>query len=149
MSNRKFRIRKKTKDHLVLEMESKEFVFDLVSRKDNEIIIRFEGNNHKIFCSGKHVLSSGRDFYFEDSVNPFHKKAMAGSLRSAMPGKIVKILVKKGDKVKKGEPLLIMEAMKMEHTIKAQNEGIVRKIFFKEGEQVAEDTDLLEIAGDD
>eukprot|EP01089_Gocevia_fonbrunei_P022481 TRINITY_DN9108_c0_g1_i1.p1 TRINITY_DN9108_c0_g1~~TRINITY_DN9108_c0_g1_i1.p1 ORF type:complete len:120 (-),score=13.41 TRINITY_DN9108_c0_g1_i1:19-378(-) len=45
-----------------------------------------------------------------------------------MPGKIVSVLVKEGDKVKKGQPIVIMEAMKMEHTIKSPKDGVVATV---------------------
>ncbi|MCJ7577768.1 MAG: biotin/lipoyl-binding protein, partial [candidate division Zixibacteria bacterium] len=53
-----------------------------------------------------------------------------------MPGKIVKILVREGDKVRKGQGLVIVEAMKMENEIRSPGAGIVKKINFKEGNLV-------------
>ncbi len=60
----------------------------------------------------------------------------AGSLQSPMPGKIFKVLCQKGDTVKKGDPILIVEAMKMEHSIKSTKDGVIKDIFFSEGEQI-------------
>jgi biotin carboxyl carrier protein len=54
-----------------------------------------------------------------------------------MPGKIIKILVEPGSKVTTGQVMLVMEAMKMEYTLKAQAEGIVEKIECAPGQQVA------------
>ncbi|RUA08510.1 MAG: hypothetical protein DSY38_01665, partial [Fusobacteria bacterium] len=51
---------------------------------------------------------------------------------ASIPGAIIEILVKKGDKVKKDQKLVIMEAMKMETTITAKTDGIVEEIFVKE-----------------
>lgn len=62
--------------------------------------------------------------------------AHAGSLQSPMPGKIFKILLDIGKEVSKGDPVIIVEAMKMEHTIRAPQDGVVKEIFFKEGDQV-------------
>lgn len=69
----------------------------------------------------------------------------AGSLQSPMPGKIFKVLKLEGEEVKLGEPVLILEAMKMEHTIKAQQDGIVKKINYPEGAQVQGGVELCEI----
>lgn len=55
-----------------------------------------------------------------------------------MPGTIVKVLVAEGDTVKSGQPLVIMEAMKMEHSIGAPHDGIVGEVRVREGEQVSE-----------
>jgi 3-methylcrotonyl-CoA carboxylase alpha subunit len=68
-----------------------------------------------------------------------------GSLQSPMPGKIFKVLHKVGARVKLGEPVLIVEAMKMEHTIKATKDGLIKDIFFKEGDQVQGGVLLCEI----
>lgn len=71
--------------------------------------------------------------------------ASEGSLQSPMPGKIFKIFKNIGDKVEVGEAIMILEAMKMEHTIKAQKEGIIKNILFKTGEQVQGGVELCEI----
>ena len=60
----------------------------------------------------------------------------AGSLVSQMPGKIVKVLISTGDEVKKGQTLIILEAMKMENEIKAGKDGVISEIFVSEGESI-------------
>jgi 3-methylcrotonyl-CoA carboxylase alpha subunit len=62
-----------------------------------------------------------------------------------MPGKIIAIEVQAGDKVKRGQALLVMEAMKMEHTIVAGADGVVENIYFGVGEQVAEGAVLISL----
>jgi len=71
--------------------------------------------------------------------------AHAGGLSSPMPGKVVKVFVKAGDAVKKGDLLMMLEAMKMEHKILSPQDGKVKKILFQEGERVGQDSELLEI----
>ena len=63
-----------------------------------------------------------------------------------MPGKVVSIAVKAGDKVSKGQPLAVMEAMKMEHTIAAPQDGVVGEVLYAPGDQVAEGAELLRLA---
>ena len=70
-----------------------------------------------------------------------------GRLTAPMPGKIIAFLVKPGEKVTKGQPLAVMEAMKMEHTIAAPAEGQVGELLYAPGEQVAEGAELLKMAG--
>ena len=55
-----------------------------------------------------------------------------------MPGKIVQILAKAGDKVRRGQPLAIIEAMKMEHTLAAPGDLTVKAAPFAKGDQVNE-----------
>lgn len=67
----------------------------------------------------------------------------AGGLTAPMPGKILSIAVNIGDNVTKGTPLIIMEAMKMEHTIEAPHDGLVEEIYFAVGDQVTEGVNLI------
>lgn len=69
-----------------------------------------------------------------------------GRLTAPMPGKVVSFAVKAGDVVKKGQPLAVMEAMKMEHTIAAPADGTVAELLYAPGDQVAEGAELLKIA---
>jgi 3-methylcrotonyl-CoA carboxylase alpha subunit len=66
------------------------------------------------------------------------------SLRSPLPGKIIDLRVKPGDSVSKGQPLLVLEAMKMEHTLAAPADGKIKSVRFGVGEQVAEGAELVE-----
>ena len=68
-----------------------------------------------------------------------------GRLTAPMPGKVVSIAVKAGDKVSKGQPLAVMEAMKMEHTIAAPQDGVVDEVLYAPGDQVTEGAELLRL----
>jgi 3-methylcrotonyl-CoA carboxylase alpha subunit len=68
-----------------------------------------------------------------------------GRLTAPMPGKVVSFAVKAGDVVTKGQPLAVMEAMKMEHTIAAPADGTVAELLYAPGDQVAEGAELLKI----
>ena len=72
--------------------------------------------------------------------------AEGGRLSAPMPGKILSFSVKAGDKVTKGQPLAVMEAMKMEHTIAAPADGVVEELLYAPGDQVTEGSELLKIA---
>lgn len=71
--------------------------------------------------------------------------ANAGHLVAPMPGVVASLAVKVGDKVEKGAALIVVEAMKMEHTIVAPYDGTVKVIHYAVGDQVAEGKDLLEL----
>ena len=71
--------------------------------------------------------------------------SIEGGLVAPMPGKILKIMNKKGAKVKAGDTLIILEAMKMEHTIKANDQGIISDLFVKIGDQVENGSLLMKI----
>jgi 3-methylcrotonyl-CoA carboxylase alpha subunit len=70
-------------------------------------------------------------------------EAAGATVTAPMPGKIVDLLVPAGSEVERGAPLLIMEAMKMEHTIVAPTSGTLTRFNFEPGEQVDEGAELL------
>ena len=74
--------------------------------------------------------------------------AQGGGLTAPMPGKVVALLAEAGQKVDKGTPLLILEAMKMEHTITAPAAGVVKAFCYAAGEQVADGAALVEFEGE-
>ncbi|HET9579870.1 MAG TPA: biotin/lipoyl-containing protein, partial [Usitatibacter sp.] len=82
-----------------------------------------------------------------DLVDPFHYEPADAlpdaRLTSLMPGRVVKLLANAGDDVKKGQPLLILEAMKMEHTIVSPRDGVIERAAFAEGELVPADALLF------
>lgn len=67
-----------------------------------------------------------------------------GRLTAPMPGKVIALLVKPGEAVKRGQPLAVMEAMKMEHTLAAPADGVVKELRYSVGDQVAEGDALLD-----
>lgn len=69
-------------------------------------------------------------------------------LEAPMPGVVTRVMVKAGDEVKKGQPLLALEAMKMEHLIRAPRDGKVASISAKTGEMVAGGAALVRMADD-
>ncbi len=80
---------------------------------------------------------------FDPLLQAMEQDGPGGTLTAPMPGTIIDILVKEGDTVDRGAPLLILEAMKMEHTITAPGTGIVTAIRFAKGEQVREGAELI------
>jgi biotin carboxyl carrier protein len=68
-----------------------------------------------------------------------------GELLTQMPGKVVKILVKKGDKVSKGATVLVLEAMKMENEIKAPMDGTIKQVHVAEGQALENGVLMIEL----
>lgn len=129
-----------------INYEGKTETFELISYQDQVMIISNGKKQFKIHPSDNgHYVFHGFDFWLEDDQGKRKSKASAveGQMLSPMPGKILKVMVGVGQSVSKGDPLLIMEAMKMEHTIKATKDGVVAKLDFKEGDQVAGGIELV------
>lgn len=88
---------------------------------------------------------SGRTYRWE-RVEPGASNAEdEGGLVAPMPGKVLEVLVKEGDVVEAGTPLMVLEAMKMEHRIVAAADGTVVSVHFAAGDQVAQGAVLLEL----
>ncbi len=75
-----------------------------------------------------------------------HVASDEGSANSPMPGQVLKVLVEAGQKVAAGDPLIILEAMKMEHTMRAAMDGVVEAVLVGQGEVVAPGQALVQIA---
>ena len=115
-----------------------------------------EVNSHDLRTTPRLARWPGHVTVFDDAVgysfvvpDPLAKAdeaaAASGSLRAPMPGLVKLVRAAKGDAVIKGQPLLILEAMKMEHTIAAPHDGVIAEIA-AEGAQVSDGTVLVRFA---
>lgn len=103
----------------------------------------------EITSSGKQrfVRVGTMDFVLE-RIEAGRRRARAhagGGLEAPMPGVVTKVLIAEGDAVKKGQPLLAVEAMKMEHLIRAPRDGRVAVLHTRQGEMVSPGTALVEL----
>jgi 3-methylcrotonyl-CoA carboxylase alpha subunit len=99
------------------------------------------GDERHVFCGGEeHRLR-----LVDPLAHAGEEPRQGGHLTAPMSGAIVAVLVKAGDTVARGAPLLILEAMKMEHTIVAPTAGIVSAIHYRQGDQVPEGADLIDV----
>ena len=86
-------------------------------------------------------------------VAPLAAAAAAGEasslVKAPLPGLIIDVKVREGEKVKAGQNIIVMEAMKMENQIQATTDGTVKKLFVRKGDNVAEGNAMVEIARSD
>jgi 3-methylcrotonyl-CoA carboxylase alpha subunit len=98
---------------------------------------------------GIEVTTSGRAYRFDWAAGERHAAAAGGrrdhGLTSPMPGLVLKVLVRAGEKVRAHQTLIVLEAMKMEHNIEAPYDGTVKNVNCAEGGRVAEGVVLIEI----
>ncbi len=94
------------------------------------------------------VWVDGKNFVFEREQRRRTRAAsdQSGDLLSPMPGRVRKVLVAAGDPVRRGQPLLVLEAMKMEHSIRSPRDGAVRRLLVREGDLVEAGVELAEIS---
>ena len=98
------------------------------------------GSRIEVFLSGRHHILEMHDPLRQE----LEFESRTGDLEAPMPGKIIAIFVAAGDAVEKDTALLILEAMKMEHTIRAPARGRIARILCRVGEQVGEGAELIE-----
>lgn len=124
--------------YLILH-KNKTHKFSIIQNKTpNKLVVSTEEKyfNVSIIDAETRYLESRKGSSAEDTDN---------IISSPMPGKVVKITVKKGDKVKKGDTLIIISAMKMESEYKSSIDGIVKKIKVKENDTIEGNQPLIYI----
>ncbi len=116
-------------------------------------VINVDGVRHSVLffapnAADIHLSIEGRDYVVTNQHMTYASAAAdvgGGSVIAPMHGALIEVFVAKGDTVKKGQRLAILEAMKMQHEILAQVDGVIKDIHVQAGEQVAADTLMIEI----
>ena len=136
--------------------------FRLSSEPDLRACIDVDGVRHEIPLAGSaeneisafeledRIILLERGWPFEIRL-PRHElqdanSTSSGELKSPMPGRVITIAVAKGDRVEKGQRLVTLEAMKMEHSLDAPFDGVVAEIAVSVDDQIAEGTSMMTIA---
>jgi biotin carboxyl carrier protein len=119
--------------------KNKKYMLDVIEKKQNRYTIMVNGVWHSF--SVETPISLKRKRYLETQAD-----ASSGvSIEAPMPGKIIDILVEEGSEVKEGEPIVILEAMKMQNEITSHITGIVKSVLVKKSDSVMKDDVLIEI----
>ncbi len=118
-------------DGLRVQLDGMEIAADVVAR----------GEDRYVFCAGE----SYRMHLVDPLAHSGEEEPHVGHLMAPMSGTVVAVLVKPGETVAKGAALLILEAMKMEHTISAPASGTVSAVNYRAGDQVSEGADLIDL----
>lgn len=129
-----------TKNHVVFSVNNKIFTFNFAFNEDSTVLADSNFDyNCKVISKYQSVLNAHREASFGES----RKEKI---LRSPMPGLITKIFVNPGAKIKVGDRLLILEAMKMENEIRSEVDGVVEEVLINEGTAVEKGTPILKIS---
>lgn len=128
IGDRKVEVQRSHDDHLVLWVDGRR-VIAAVTRDG----------------SRTWVTVGGRTLALSEAKKGKARDDGGGSLEAPMPGKVVKVLVEVGDVVERGQPLLTVEAMKMEHALKSPRRAIVKALRAQAGDQVVPGRALVEL----
>lgn len=136
-------------DSYNLEIDGKEVVADfvktghnlyslIIDNKSYEIDIYFDGEKYEVLVNGDYFKVEILD-ELKKMLRDRTSKALQGRqvITTPMPGLVTKVMVKEGQEVKEGDPLLILVAMKMENQIKSPKDGIVQDLYVSENQTVS------------
>ena len=112
---------------------------EITQRDQNRIMVKVNGVEYKF------SLESIFSYLRQNMLNKGASDVADNNIRSQMPGKIVDIFMSEGDLVNEGEPILSLEAMKMQNEITAPCNGVIRKIHVQPGQSVMQDELMVEI----
>lgn len=137
------------KDSISVLWNNKKYRFLKGLRTDGKVSLQDEYHvDKKVFLADSgHFYLNGKQGLLEKDSRKKRKGSSvdSGDMLSPMPGKIIKVEVRPQELVQQGQTLMIMEAMKMEHSIKSTVSGVVEKIYFKEGDSVDGGVELIVI----
>ena len=145
----------------VVNVDGKEFKYSITETMDNKYILKIDNKvfetlvleikeeDFNIFINNQsievNIKTSLQEKAFQLLTESQSTSNHQTTIKSPMPGLVVKILKKEGDKIIKGEAVMILEAMKMENEIKANIEGIITKIFVEQGRPIEKNIPLFTI----
>ncbi len=113
--------------------------YDVVFHKNKSLnTVSVNGHNFSVTIRNESGVMKGKD-------RKLHEDQALFKIAATIPGKIVAVKVEKGITVKKGQPLIVIEAMKMENELKSPADGMVTGVYVKTGDKVENNAALLEI----
>jgi biotin carboxyl carrier protein len=131
----------------------RELVAELTPNADGGGILTIDGRRYPIFGARRNesiLVSVGpASFEFKPSEELSRRRVRglaAAEVTAPMPGKVLKVLVRDGDLVEAGQPLVVIEAMKMETTLAAESAAIVKHVRVEEGQTVDHGVVLIELS---
>lgn len=141
-------------------VDGKEMTYELIYQSNGRVLFRsgtklyiidnieVDKQNISFSIDGmfvKTVVKDEQELLLERLGFSTDELASVGLLEAPMPGKILELLVAEGDEVEEGQPVAILEAMKMENELKAPASGIVASVSVSESENVEKNQTILEI----
>lgn len=136
---KKLHIEQSGNKNYLVDVDMGVFRGEVLHLKQNKCTVLLNGNTYT-FLIGKEETIKRKKLSKKES-----ESSNTYILKSPMPGKIVEVFVSKGAKIEKGEPLVVLEAMKMQNLLQAEEAGTVVAINARVGESVLGDHILVEI----
>jgi len=157
LDDKEFRINleEKGKNDIQVSLGQRKYHVAVELLSDDEVLLNIDGKIYYIIInsnssSSYSVYINGKFFQVKrksawQMLGKKGEKAKKRDIKTSMPGKVVKVLMKEGEKVKEGQAILVLEAMKMQNEIKSPQSGIITRINHKVGDSVEAGTILYSV----
>ncbi len=119
--------------------KNKKYMLDVIEKNQNRYTVMLNGVWHSF--SVETPISYKRRKYLEQQA----ETSSVVAIEAPMPGKIIDILVEEGAEVKEGEPIIILEAMKMQNEISSHVSGVIKSVAVRKNDSVMKDDVLIEV----
>lgn len=127
------------------KIDGREYELEATEVESNVWLLKHDNQIHQIFAAPNGIVNIGNHQLEINLIDPKRLRDTAGThgiadgiaeIKTAMPGKIVRILVEEGAEVAHGDGVIVVEAMKMQNEMKSPKDGIIKEIRFGEGDTV-------------
>lgn len=136
---------KRDGERVTARVADREYQLEASEVEPNLWLFKHGHNVYEVYVAPNGIVNVGNNVFEVRLVDPKRVRGAGGSdagadgvaeIRTAMPGRLVRILVDAGTEVKHGEGIVVVEAMKMQNELKSPKDGVVREIRFAEGVNV-------------
>lgn len=142
---------KRVDDKVFADIDGRKYELEASEPEPNVYLFKHDGKVFQIFVSPQQkpnepfAVNAGNHDFDVKIIDPKRLRGTnsasdqangAAEIKTAMPGKLVRVLVEEGAEVKKGDGVLVVEAMKMQNEMKSPKDGIIKEIRFAEGSTV-------------
>lgn len=137
----------------LVALKDKEYLLEVISIEKNQVLAVIDGQSHcaavlQADAQSVHLGYQGQILEcFAEDLDHYHDQSEDTQvhLNAPMPGRVVSVLAQVGQTIEQGMPILILEAMKMEHTIRAPYQGMLESVFYNVGDFVDEGVQLAKV----
>ena len=137
----------------LVALKDKEYLLEVISIEKNQVLAVIDGQSHcaavlQADAQSVHLGYQGQILEcFSEDLDHYHDQSEDTQvhLNAPMPGRVVSVLAQVGQTIEQGMPILILEAMKMEHTIRAPYQGMLESVFYNVGDFVDEGVQLAKV----
>ena len=146
LNNEKHEIEiKRDGEKVFARVDEREYDLEASEVEPNVYLLKFDNRIFQIYVAPNGIVNIGNHQLEISITDPKHLRGSSAAganaagtseIKTAMPGKLVRILTEIGAEIKQGESVLVVEAMKMQNEMKAPKDGIVKEIRFAEGATV-------------